>query len=143
MARSSIDIFIEAASESPKIASLVLDAQRIKFESASDEAVRRLHDQVGTNSYKRPASDIHDVANNANVDPGKQPGEEELENIFRSEKLNDSAPGLQSEPAPAAPVDDGLGTAEIDTPDADGIIDNPSDDAIDDFCSMLGGNSET
>jgi len=143
MARSSIDIFIEAASESPKIASLVLDAQRIKFESASDEAVRRLHDQVGTNKYKQPASDIHDVANNANVDPGKQPGEEELENIFRAEQLPGMRDNSIAPPPVEAPVDAGLNTAEIDTPDADGIIDNPSDDAIDDFCSMLGGNSGT
>ena len=143
MARSSIDIFIEAASESPKIASLVLDAQRIRLESASDEAVRRLHDQVGTNKYKQPASDIHDVANNANVDPGKQPGEEELENIFRTEQLPDMHDSSIAPPPAEAPLDAGLGTAEIDTPDADGIIDNPSDGAIDDFCSMLGGNSGT
>jgi hypothetical protein len=151
MERTSFDIFVEAASESPKLVGLLLNAQQVQLESASSEAVKRLHEQVGTNAFKKPAVNIHDVASDANVDPGKSHADAVAEDAFRTGRQ----PDLQVDGVgPAEPVADplsgteetpagGLGLGDettVDIPDEDGVIDNPSDETIDDFCAFLGEN---
>lgn len=128
---TGLEIFIEAASESPKVASIILDARRIQLESASADAVQRLRDRVGMNEYKQPASKINEVVDTAGVELGKNSAETEIEGMFRAES---AAPDNGMQAAQAEQT-----TVPVDEVDENGINLNPSEQSIDEFCDFLAG----
>lgn len=138
MANSNVDILVEALASSPKLASLVINCQMAKLESASSEAVRRLREQVGTNVFKQPASNIHEVAAEADIDVGGNPVDDAVAAAFREGSVPDL---MTDESREAMYADDDVELEpEVDVADDEGIVDNPSDDKIDEFCSLLAGD---